>query len=284
MSQAKNWVFTINNYTKEDYEQLQSKSIGNLVQYIGYKGEIGESGTKHLQGVVFFTTRKRLTQVIEHFTRTDGCRMGGHFEVMRGTAKEAIAYCKKEETADPEWPYVSAGIEPVSQGSRTDLSELIAAIREGVSEQEVFDRDPGAYIRFSSGVKRSLAMFRPKRSWKTEIKWYWGPTGTGKSRKAFEEYPDAYWKNPGNNWWDGYDGEEVVIIDDYRRNMCTFSELLRLFDRYPLMLQVKGAMIPFLAKIIVVTCPLDPRSIWHGRVEEDLQQLLRRIEIIIEFN
>lgn len=108
-------------------------------------------------------------------------------------------------------------------------------------------------------------------------------TGTGKSRKAFEQYPQAYYKMPTTKWWDGYDRHEVVVVDDYRTNMCTFGELLRLFDRYPLLVELKGGTVNFLAKTIVITTPKSPRETWEGRCEEDLQQLLRRIEHVVHF-
>ena len=43
--------------------------------------------------------------------------------------------------------------------------------------------------------------------------WYWGAPGTGKTRKATAEHPDAY-KKLQNKWWDGYQGQDVVILDD----------------------------------------------------------------------
>lgn len=118
----------------------------------------------------------------------------------------------------------------------------------------------------------------PKRSWKSEVFWFHGSTGGGKSRRAHEENPRAYWKSSTNKWWDGYDGQDCVIIDDYRRDFCTFADLLRLFDRYPLCVEVKGASVQFVARKIIVTTPRDPRNTWVGRSDEDIGQLMRRIE------
>ena len=122
-----------------------------------------------------------------------------------------------------------------------------------------------------------------KRSWKTVVFWFYGPTGTGKSFAAMEYAKDAYWKMGGNKWWDGYDGQSDVIIDDYRKDLCTFNELLRLLDRYPLLVERKGGSMQFLAKRIFITSPFSPSGVWEGRIEEDLAQLMRRIEHVERF-
>jgi hypothetical protein len=111
----------------------------------------------------------------------------------------------------------------------------------------------------------------------------WGPTGSGKSRFCYESCPEGYWKAPEHSWWDGYEGQEDVIVDDYRRDFCKFSSLLRLFDRYPYQLNVKGSTVHFRAKRIFISTPFDVRRTWEGRSDEDLQQLLRRVEHQIQF-
>ena len=82
----------------------------------------------------------------------------------------------------------------------------------------------------------------------------------------------------GVKWWDGYSGQPFVIVDDYRRDLCTFSELLRLLDEYPYRVERKGSSCQFRATDIVITSPKHPRSTWEGRTSEEIGQLLRRIE------
>lgn len=48
---------------------------------------------------------------------------------------------------------------------------------------------------------------------KLENEWHWGPTGTGKSHTVRTAYPDAYLKT-NTKWWDGYQKEDVVIIEE----------------------------------------------------------------------
>jgi len=110
------------------------------------------------------------------------------------------------------------------------------------------------------------------------VYWYYGPTGCGKSRAAFEEAGlEAYVKMPTNKWWDGYEGEENVIVDDYRADFCTFADLLRFFDRYPMRVEYKGGSTQFLAKNIWITTPYSPERTWEKQSAEKLDQLIRRI-------
>ena len=44
----------------------------------------------------------------------------------------------------------------------------------------------------------------------------WGPSGTGKSRWVAATWPDAFWKSPESKWWDGYSGQETVVLDDFK--------------------------------------------------------------------
>lgn len=127
----------------------------------------------------------------------------------------------------------------------------------------------------------------PVRQQKTEVHWYYGPTGTGKSREAYriaEAASSYYVKDPTNKWWDGYDQQDVVIIDDYRRDFATFATLLRLFDRYAMSVEYKGGTVQFNSRMIIVTSPKDPKSTWEGRSDEDIQQLMRRIDFKLHFD
>lgn len=208
---------------------------------------------------------------------------------MRGTSEQCRSYCTKEETRDQAAGFgvYERGIQPLAgqgAGSRSDLQRLGEAINGGKRGREIFDADPGAYIRYHRGIAAAVQLVSPRREFKSHIFWYYGPTGTGKSRAAFSEAPLAYWKSASDSWWDGYEGQEDVIIDDYRCDFCKFSHLLRLFDRYPLRLQIKGGTVEFVAKRIFITAPKSPREMWENRSEEDIGQLLRRIEEVKLFD
>lgn len=74
--------------------------------------------------------------------------------------------------------------------------------------------------------------------------WWVGPTGTGKSRRLWAEFPDHYPKSL-NKWWDGYDNEEVVAIEEMTPAAGQFlAHYLKIWaDRYPFSPEIKGGQL-----------------------------------------
>jgi len=271
MSRFRAACFTLNNYTDDEVANLRLLPGGGALKYLVFQFEIGENGTHHVQGYAYAKDAKSLASWKTLISPRS------HIERARGTPEQCRDYCTKEETRQPGTEPFIWGELP-EQGKRTDLDGVFALIKEGKSESEILEADPTSFIKYTNGIKRAMVLHAPLRSWKTTVFWWHGSTGSGKSREAFERFPEAYWKPPASKWWDGYDGQQTVIIDDYRRDLCTFGELLRLFDRYPFYVETKGGTRSFVARQIVVTSPRSPRDTWQGRADEDLGQLERRIE------
>lgn len=267
-SLAKNYCFTLNNFTDADTTSI-SDFFPRLATYVIFGREVGESGTPHLQGYIQFTEKKRLTALKKLLPTA-------HWEVARGTPEENKTYCSKDG-------HVTEHGSMVSQGQRSDLQSLVALIDTGASRKRIADEMPEMVIKYSRGIATLQAWRLQKRDFKTEVHWFYGPTGCGKSHTAAGLAPEAYYKPAGDKWWNDYCGESDVIIEDMRKDFCTFSEMLRLFDKYPMYVETKGGTMPFVSRRIYVTTPKDPEAFWEGRTEEDLQQLLRRITSIRYF-
>ena len=212
------------------------------------------------------------------------CR-GIHVERCKGNPTQNRAYCSKEDTRDSEAPFgfEEFGTIPAGGGTRTDLQSVCALIKEGKREREIFEEAGETYIRNCRGIQRALSLMDAPRSFKTVVHWYHGPTGSGKSRAAQEESLDAYWKSSSNSWWDGYSGQDTTIIDDYRIDFCKFNTLLNLMDRYPMKVEYKGGVCEFRSKKLIITSPFDPARAWHNQCAEDIEQLLRRIDVVEAF-
>lgn len=279
MSRPRAIVFTLNNYTVEELTHLDHivQNVQENLKYICFQEERGAQGTPHIQGYAVAHNPKTFSA----WKTLIGARI--HIETARGTAKENQAYTSKESDRIPGSLWRSAGIPP-EPGKRNDLGAVASAISEGTSLRTLFERFPGEYLKFNRGIQSARLLYTTRRSWKTEVFWLYGPTGTGKSRIVAEIATEAYWKSATSKWWCGYDEQVDVVIDDYRRDFCKFTDLLRLFDRYPLTVESKGGSLSFVAKRIFITTAFSPRKMWEDRTEENLAQLMRRIEHVFNFN
>ena len=272
--------FTLNNYSLLEVTHLKNDHF----KFIIFQEETGSGGTPHLQGYAQQsqpTTFARWKELI-------GQR--AHIEAAKGDADANIRYCSKEFNLDgtiariPGTVVFESGARP-SQGERKDLVAITDAARDiSIPLEQILNIDAPNFLRFHRGVFAIRSLLAPKRNFPTIVSWFYGGTGVGKTRKAAELYPGAYWKQ-NSDWWCGYDpiSHREVIIDEYRCNFSTFSFLLQLFDRYPLKVQVKGGNVEFCARRIVVTSPKSPQETWATRTAEDLQQLLRRLTVVCEF-
>jgi len=262
-------MFTINNPTEEDVPTLESWKHS---VYILYQKERGENGTDHYQGYVQFNGAQRLAHCKKLNARA-------HWEVRHGTHEQAVLYCTKEDTRIDDPVHLGS---PVTQGRRMDIVDLYDAIKDGKQDAELQEDHTEAYFKYYKAVDRVRANLLTPRTEKPLVLWYHGATGTGKTRKAYEDHPGAYFKDMSNGkWWDGYRQQDCVVFDDMRRDTFKYHELLRLLDRYPLQVEYKGGALHFNSPTIIITSCFPPSDLYETR--EDLQQLLRRIDKIVEF-
>jgi len=259
----RNVCFTINNPDDDDLNQLMDLDWSYLV----YQKELA-GDTEHLQGYFEFDGQKRFAYIKKRLPRA-------HIERRRGTQEQAIAYCKKEATR-LDGPFEFG--EKKKQGERSEWHAAIDAVKDGATEEEIALTYTGTYIRYFKGLNRVRSFVGAQRNAEVDVLWLHGPTGCGKTRYAYDNYQDIYSK-PEGAWFDGYDGHETALFDDFEAVDISITLLLKLLDRYPMTVPVKGGFVNWRPKTILITSNYNPVT-WYSskyRGSKHLKALERRI-------
>lgn len=254
--------------------ELNNVEAGGFIKYCRGQREVGEGGFDHWQFYVVVSSKKSLQQMKEvHPT--------GHWELTRSDAIEGYVWKESSRVDGTSFEY---GKKPFKRNSKTDWDEvwLLAAANE------IMKIDAGIRMRNYFKIK-SIANdhIEPIRRPNVEVEYYFGATGTGKSHAADIKYPDAYWKISSNKWWDGYKGEDTVIIDELNTECIGITKLLTWFDKYKCSVEVKGGTIGLRATKFIITSNLSLDELLVNEKDAHKAAIRRRFkckEFLIKYN
>lgn len=224
----------------------------------------------HWQVCVAFNKKISLSG-IQKLLGTDG-----HYELSRSSA--AADYVWKQETS-VDGTRFELGVKPIQRNCKIEWESVWNAAKLGKLE------DIPANVRVSSyrALRTIASDYSKTQPLDRECYVFWGPTGTGKSHRAWAEAGmDSYSKDPRTKFWDGYNGESNVVLDEFRGSI-DISHLLRWLDKYPVRVEIKGSTKPLVATKIWITSNLDPR-LWYPELDQDTLEALRRRLKITHFN
>lgn len=270
----RNFVFTLNNYTEEEEEQIHS-TLATCKWGICGREVAPTTGTPHLQGACVIGAQKVKSTILKWpgFKRA-------YIAPMYGTPEDSLKYCSKSKN------FKTFGVLP-APGKRNDLITTVQQLRDGKTIRELVETDEGAvtFIKYHKGITLLHSYLRSGTELdykKKTVIWIWGATGTNKTKSAIQIAKNynksGCWISNGNlKWFDGYTGQDFAIFDDYRTSHCQFSYLLRLLDGYPLRIEIKGSYVDWIPSTIFITAPDGPRTMWNLKTQEQLDQLCRRI-------
>jgi len=270
MSKFRNYTFTLNNW--HDKVALVDNLKDLECRYMIYGKEVGESGTPHLQGTCVFSSQKSESAARKALA---GC----HVEVCKDL-QASIEYCKKDGQ------FTERGEAPQSHKARGAAGgekekDRWKKIREAAEEgrlEEIPDQIRFMHSKCVNYHREQGRLKRKLEDTEEQHEWYWGPSGTGKSRKARTENPEAYLKNC-NKWWDGYSDQSIVLIEDFDKKHDVLGHHMKIWaDRYPFNAEVKGGSTGNIRpKKIIVTSNYHPEHIWSSA--QDLEPILRRFKV-----
>ena len=217
--------------------------------------ERGDTGTLHYQAYCEFKKALDFTKVKRLF----GGRV--HLEVSRGSASANIIYCTKSEGRVDDDPVTVSGRWGVPKRGG-NLVLLATSIIAGVPTKELVDQHPVAFMLHGAKIRSFVCEQKPKRRTAPKIIILFGLTGCGKSQYCVEKFFEGFWLSPPkekfNVWWGGYQGEDVVVFDDFNKNWFRLTYMLRLLDSTPLRVAPKGSQVKFTSGTLVFTSNVDP--------------------------
>lgn len=266
----RNICITINNFTEDDRKLIFDKINDGTIKYYIEGLEVGGNHQiPHIQGYMELSKQIGIKTIKAFLPRA-------HIEKRKGSQEQAIDYCKKDGIWQ-EWG------ERNQQGNRSDLDVVREMIKQGKTLKEISDVVTSYQaLRFA---EKYIQLHEPKRSWKPKVTWIYGVSGSGKTYWAKKlAGPNRWVSNKTLEWWQNYEGQENIVIDEFRAHYCPFTELLRILDEDEYSVMIKGGSRQLLAKNIYITSNRHPTEIYGQLSEEQVHQLTRRIDKIVYFD
>lgn len=261
MSRSRAWCVTSFEDTPPDFKAMYPK-----VKYFIIGSETcPKTGKHHWQ--CYFYNKDAI-----RFSSLKKALPTAHLAIAKGTPEQNRKYCSKEEI------HSEFGDLP-AQGKRTDIGEFMSVALSGRPVDSKLIADfPAEFAKYHKAYDRALlAVQEEKKAHEpVEVIVFMGTAGSGKTRKAYELYPDLF-QVTDFNWWDGYHGQETILFDDFYGD-CKYGMLLRLLDRYQFRLPVKGGFTWKAWKRVIITSNDHPDGWYKKGLTPALKRRLTRVE------
>lgn len=291
--------FCITSFNTANYKAfMQLKD--DRIRLLSYQLETADTGKVHLQ--VYLETYGPLSRGQVKKMLNDNQL---HIEPRGGPRYNAYMYTKKEDNPwwhanFPQWKdhgaripgteHKQIGYFSTRQGERTDIQRVVDAVEAGKTESEIADMCPREFIKFGAGINRLLAVrARKLRNKYNPVKVIvrYGDTRSQKTRKALDEF--GYEKvfsptwNGSKFWWDGYEGEKVIQINEIDKMDISINAFQRLTDDYIQLIEYKGGVTASNWDTIILTSNVPPNewfNHYEGCTEKQVESVIERIDIV----
>ena len=301
---SRGWVFTVNNPKQTEQEFYDYLRTLNNLMYFTFQRECGESGTEHFQGYIEFESPKKFS-TMRNALSEKSIGVQAHIEMRNGTKKDAHDYAKKigkyADKADTKigQSYEYGEISLVEErGKRTDLYAIIQLLEEGATLDEIRVNFPTQYLMYKRKISEYYQDIQESKMRGTrrnvEVYYIYGKTGTGKTSYVLNKYGDrnVYIMSDypvgysDKEKFDGYNGEDVILFDEFRSDI-PLKRMLRYLDVYYTELPSRyNYKVACYTKVYIVSNWSFNRQYPNIQQEhpEDWQAFCRRINTIYDFN
>jgi hypothetical protein len=285
--------------------------------FLAYQMERGPAGGRlHIQGCVGLKRSSRPGAAAASLDMPFARGRRTTFRIMHGTVAQAVSYCTSESYcanchkgagfrvplpgkiqecqcggAQPKG--VVPGVDAYFRGTVTSPlthQEMVGAAQGGTSMKDLLCSQADYVARNIRFVSTVLSTVSPVRTTAPVVIYLHGASGTGKTRFAASVCSQAqtFW-TWSTQWFDGITSATMhTVLDDVRPDKTTPPAFwLRLLDRYPFRVPIKGSSVEFSCPVITITSPCDPSEWWSSlcaahQTREDELQFTRRLTRVVQ--
>ena len=222
-----------------------------------------KDGNPHLHAWLEFKTP--LNTRNPHIFDYNGCHpnIGQMLDKYKNKRANALNYMLKE---DKNLFAIGIDIENWKYSCKNKTAYMCEDLIKGnIQLPDLVDKNPNLLMNYNL-IKTNLASYNLDKAeneniFKTkENLWIQGNPGIGKTYYVKQLYPNHYLKLQ-NKWWDGYNNEEVVLLDDFSDKSLGYH--IKLWaDNYNVKGEIKNGTIPLNFKKFIITSNYMPRQIW----------------------
>ena len=267
---GRHWCFTVFDLCNPN-KSLLINLKKHAKHYAWQLEQCPETGRLHMQCYVGFELKIRLTSLKKLLP--PGC----HVELAHNPGA-AYTYCQKEDTCADETSRVCCGCPPPSQNSGLIQNQWADFKEYSKTHSWNECKDKFVCLRVHESVMRRIYEERfPKIATRQkQVVCFWGPSDTGKTyvtRGIIGERD--YYRTFSGKWFDQYDYEDILWIDDMEPGRFTRDFFLQLLDPGFVRAEIKGGTTLLVANLIIITSNYDPRT-WFPMGEV---AVLRRMDV-----
>lgn len=242
-------------------------ALPDKLDYIAFALETcPTTGRAHYQTWAYSTQAMRLSAWKKIFP-------GDHIEQMRGNFEQNDAYCSKQSEL------TTFGTRPMGNGKRRDLSVFCQRVISREPLRDISLSMPTVFVQYHNGLTK-LASYAVQPYEHETVRGYWlyGVPGAGKSHYARTRFSDIYIKAQ-NKWFDGYAGEQSILLDDYDCGKSLGHYLKIWCDKWACTGEIKGGTVHLRHHHFIITSNYSINEMFADDPQM-CQAIARRCEVI----